>query len=548
MKQRYSTWESNSTETITNFKQLKDIIYKRRSFTPITQLNYGNHGLQDSLEIILSGIKKNQRIALYADYDVDGTMSCVSWVWFLEAIGYDNYTYYIPDRFTEGYGVHQKAIEHLVLKEKAQMLITMDCGITANKEAKWCQEHNCTFICTDHHLVQPELMPDSIILNPKFHPEQEYQELCGCGIVFVLLRQLGRHLKAPEYIWTDLLALTAMATICDCVALNAVNHRLAYLGVRSLLKSKRNIFKQLISSIGKQNQQKIDELDIGFRIGPMINAVGRLDHGKKVVAAFIEDKPQELVKYMQTCNEKRKELQQQITLQAQKASLSYESDNILFLGGDWHKGVVGIAASRISEVFWKPVWLFDKSKKDTYYGSARSIAGFDLVAAMRSQSELFDKFGGHKMAAGFSFPAKNAEKIRLGLNEYSKKIRSENENFWNSKIHYDATLCDKLLNSNLVNVIDEMRPFGFGFEEPLFKIKCKINKINYYKNKQTGEKQHTAIEFVNTDKKHFKIMFFNELLEDIRPGANISTLVNINKNYWNNQLQVNLIGRDISLT
>src|SRR5690606_4635275 len=143
----------------------------------------------------------------------------------------------IPDRMTEGYGVHLKALQHLVENEHCDMIITMDTGITANAEARYCRENGIIFICTDHHKVQPDKMPDSIILNPKFHPHPDYQELCGCGITFVLLRRLGETFPVSSTVWNDILALVGMATICDVVPLNGVNHRLARLGVEALMRS-----------------------------------------------------------------------------------------------------------------------------------------------------------------------------------------------------------------------------------------------------------------------------------------------------------------------
>src|SRR5690606_12030796 len=142
---------------------------------------------------------------------------------------------YIPCRFKEGYGLNLKAIEYLISEEKAELIITMDTGITANAEAAYCRERGVEFICTDHHKIQPEKMPDCVILNPKMHPDEMYQELCGCGITFVLLRRLAENFSVPAGLWGDLLALAGMATICDVVPLNGVNHKLARLGVNALL-------------------------------------------------------------------------------------------------------------------------------------------------------------------------------------------------------------------------------------------------------------------------------------------------------------------------
>ena len=299
-------------------------------------------------------------------------MSCVSWVWFFRAISYDHFTYYIPDRFKEGYGPNLAAIKRLVQEENAELIITMDCGITANEEAAWCKENGVEFICTDHHKVNPDTMPDCLILNPVLHPNPEYQFLCGCGITYVLLRKLGSYFPCDKELWLDLLALAGLATICDIVPLNSVNHKIARLGVRALNQSKNPLLVQLLKTAGLSGQG-IDEQDIGFKLGPRINAVGRLDHGKKIVSAFIENQSSELLEYMNLCNEERKEIQENIWKEALVQAEFEKGQDILFLGGKWHLGVVGIVAARLAEHFWKPVWLYSTENQNMYKGSARSI-------------------------------------------------------------------------------------------------------------------------------------------------------------------------------
>ena len=305
---KYQQWIPRSSGVISNHRHVLDVVCSARKHRYIEKLSYGDHGLFSAISAIKNAIKEQKRIALYADYDVDGTMSCVSWIWFLRSIGYTNFMHYIPDRFSEGYGLNLDAVKYLVEVEKAQIIITMDTGITANKEAEWCKERGVTFICTDHHKIQPQMLPDAIILNPKCHPDPEYQELCGCGITFVLLRQLGKFFKVPSHLWGDLLALAGMATICDVVPLNSVNHRLARLGVNSLTKSKHPVLRALMDHcLGEK--KNVDEQDLGFKLGPRINAVGRFDHADKVIQAFIGENNFELLDYMHTCNEKRKSIQ-----------------------------------------------------------------------------------------------------------------------------------------------------------------------------------------------------------------------------------------------
>ena len=339
MGSRYKHWLPLSSQRPTDFSLLRQVIEDNRQYAGIEKLQYGDYGLQEIIDTIRQALAQEKHIALYADYDVDGTMSCVSWIWFLQAIGYRNYSHYIPCRFREGYGVNLQAIKHLVHEVGAQLIITMDTGITANVEASYCKQHGVDFICTDHHLVQAKNMPDCKILNPKQHPDAQYQELCGAGITFVLLRALARHLQVPAELWTDILALTGMATICDMVTLNAVNHKLAKLGIQALTRSKRPILTSLLA--GARTSDDFDESDVGFRLGPRINAVGRLSHADIVIDAFCEGDPQRLIEFMNDCNSKRKKIQKEITTEVLIKAEEQRDSPLLFIGGAFHPGVLG---------------------------------------------------------------------------------------------------------------------------------------------------------------------------------------------------------------
>ncbi len=543
---RFKHWQARSSAKPSHYAGLVELIHSNRQFTAIPQLAYGDYGLEKIIATLRSAIANNKRIALYADYDVDGTMSCVSWIWFLKSIGFHNFVHYIPNRFSEGYGVNLKAVQYLVSQQKAEVIITMDTGITANMEAEWCRHHGVDFICTDHHVIQLEKMPDCLILNPKMHPDPLYQELCGCGITFVLLRQLGKFFSPPASLWQDILALTGMATICDVVPLNGVNHKLAQFGVQALLTSKRPVLQELLRAASLGGSE-LDEKDIGFRLGPRINAVGRLEHADKVVRAFIEEDPRELVEFMHVCNEKRKTIQAKIVEEARVAARQYADDGILFLGGQWHQGVVGIAASKIAEEFWKPVWLFNRLE-GRCVGSARSIANFNVTEAMVKAGAYFEKFGGHHAAGGFSFHPDNEGAIRETLLAYADEQRALYPERWESTIAYDCALSLDLVDLALCEHLQGLRPFGNSFAEPVFCLEVAIENSVFYNDQKTGQAKHTAVHFKDGRRRSQKIMFFNQVHRELAAGVQARILVTANKNVWRGNTSLSLQGCDFALS
>ncbi len=510
----------------------------------VDKLQYGDHGLEGAVGALTQALQNNRRIALYADYDVDGTMSCVSWVWFLKAIGFSNYLTYIPCRFKEGYGVNLKAVKHLVEEEKVELIITMDTGITANEEAAYCKSKGVEFICTDHHKIQPEKMPDCITLNPKLHPDPLYQELCGCGITFVLLRRLAETFSVPPELWTDLVALAGMATICDVVPLNGVNHKLARLGVNALMKSNRPILSRLREAASLQ--EGLDEQDVGFRLGPRINAVGRLGHAEHVIRAFLDESPDDLISYMGECNEERKRIQKSITHEALQLGELHRENPVLFLGGDWHPGVVGIAASRIAEHFWRPTWLFQR-KEGIGKGSARSIPGFDVTEAMRYCADLFLKFGGHQAAGGFSFEIEKEDAIRDRLIEYAQSAKLKEPQLWQSNMKFDCDLPLSLISVGLAKEVDKWKPYGNGFEEPRFRVKGKILSVQFYNDKETGERKHTALLLGDDKRRSQKVLFFNDVIDGLEGQSEVSVLVSAKKDIYRGSESLTLIGHDYHL-
>ncbi len=540
--QKFQIWAPQQLLEPRSKNQVIDIISKNRNFVAPEQLSYGDYGLLDAAETISRAIQKKSRIALYADYDVDGTMSCVSWIWFFDAIGFSNYVSYIPCRFEEGYGLNLKAVQHLIDNEGAELILTMDTGITANQEAAYCKSRGVEFICTDHHKIQPEKMPDCIILNPKTHPDPQYQELCGCGITFVLLRKLASRFPVSQEVWNDILALVGMATICDVVPLNGVNHRLANMGVKALLKSQRPVLKRLREASALE--EGLDEKDVGFRIGPRINAVGRLRHAKAVIQAFVQNEPDPLVRFMGVCNEERKLIQSRIVKDAYEQAQDYRDQPLLFLGSEgWHTGVVGIAASKVAERFWRPTWLFER-QSEFCKGSARSISGFDVTDAMTAVGHLFEKFGGHRAAGGFSFKREHEDGIRKALNDNAERLRALMPEIWQSKISYDARLPTDLLTLDLALQLETLKPFGHGFEEPLFCIEAPIRHVRFLTDRTTGEPKHTQVMISGEGGTPLKINFFHEVFESLEFLSSARFLVYASKNVFRGQVSLSLMGKD----
>lgn len=545
---KYAIWESRSSARPATGDDLKRAIMESRRYVARDRLEYGDHGLTRALDDISNAISRREKIALYADYDVDGVMSCVSWIWFLRAIGHDQFVYYIPDRHTEGYGVNLSAIKRLVEEHGARTIITMDTGVTAKAEAAWATSHGVTFVCTDHHTIQPDKVPDCAVLNPKHHPDPEYQELCGCGITFVLLRKLAQRFPVPSTLWTDLLALAGMATICDVVPLNGVNHKLARMGVDAISKSARPIFRHLWQGIS--TTEKVDETDVGFLMGPRINAVGRIDHARHVVDAFTGDDPGPMVKRMIEWNDERRGIQRRIIDEAMRAAESRRDDPILFLGGEWHAGVVGIAASKVAESFWRPTWLFER-KGEACKGSARSIEGFDVTGAMTTTAALFDHYGGHRAAGGFRFQRSNEERIREALTLHATTVRAASPTLWMPRVVYDFELPHELINMRILDWLQDLKPYGNGFETPLFLVAGRVANVIISRDKSTNEPRHTFLKIRPFDAPSHAdpvtVKFFGEYWPEVERAERARFLVAPVKNTFNGRTSLEFRGRDIDL-
>jgi single-stranded-DNA-specific exonuclease len=290
----------------------------------------------------------------------------------------------------------------------------------------------------------------------------------------------------------------------------------------------------------------LDESHVGFRLGPRINAVGRLEHADLVVKAFVDEDPQPLIEKMGECNLERKRIQEHILREAREQARAAPSDAILFLGGDWHPGVVGIAASRIAEEFWRPTWLFQR-QEGVCKGSARSIPGFDVTDAMASAGELFRKFGGHAFAGGFTFDPAQESALRDRLQAFASRLRQEKPQLWESRILYDCRLPMELASLELADALSQLKPFGNGFEEPRFYVDAEIASVEFYYDKSRTERKHTAVNLRQGPYGIQKVMFFNEVLDELSDQPRARFVVSATRNVFRGRASLSLIGHDFDL-
>ena len=567
---KYQDWHALSISKPQSYQDIIKLVLDHRDKSSIPDKAYQDPCLIELCQTIYNIMRDNKHILLYADYDVDGTMSCVLWVWFFQAVGYQNYDYYIPSRQDLGYGVHLSVLERFAKEKSTKLVITMDTGVTAKSEAEWCYENDIIFIATDHHDIQvTELPSHGFMLNPKLHQNKQYHTLCGCGVTFIAIeRFISQHKIAIDSSWfLDALAVTAFATVCDVMPFDAGNRAI----VKSGLAAFNSSTKLILSSLREQivGDRPIKASDFAFKIGPLINSAGRIDNARIIVEYFTQLNDQKSIEqalvHLRQLNAKRKEIEQGHFDTACSLVEKDNSSSVIFLGHQkWHSGVLGIVASKLSEKYHKPTWLFTKHD-DMCRGSARSPCfqlidqeGFDLCAAMASASDLFDRYGGHRMAAGFSFFVKDGIEIKQRIIEYGNKQFEKSSQMWNSKIGYDCELDSKLLTLDLADQLSTIEPFGHKFELPIFRITAKINYFRHYQCKVSGDLAHTAVylEFgeLSTDKTSknskpelIKVMFFNRVLNDISKDRHISCLVTVARSSFRGNDYLDLTGIDYQL-
>ncbi len=415
-------------------------------------------------------IRSGESILFYGDYDVDGT-TAVALMYSFFRKRYSKIGYYIPDRYSEGYGISYKGID-FAFENGYSLIVALDCGIKAIEKVKYATQRHIDFIICDHHLPGEQL-PDAVaVLDPKrFDCQYPFKELSGCGVGFKLLQGYCKQNGISEeevYQQIDLLAVSIASDIVPIVDENRV---LAYYGLEKLSTNPSKGLKSIIKIAGIENQ-KIAIDDIVFRIGPRINAAGRMESGKTAVdllCATDDGVAYEVGSLIDSCNNDRKNIDRNITHEALRmiahdTHLQHSASTVLF-NPTWHKGVVGIVASRLIEIYYRPTVVLTKSG-NLATGSARSVQGYDLYQAIEACSDLLENFGGHMYAAGLSMKLENVDEFKRRFEGHvSRTITPE---MLSPQIDIDAKIRLEEINDRFFEVIKHFQPFGPGNMSPVF--------------------------------------------------------------------------------
>ncbi len=493
---------------------------------------------------IEQAIANEENILVFGDYDVDGTTAVSLLSSYLKSF-YPNIATYIPDRYAEGYGISFKGID-FAEDNGFSLIIALDCGIKSIDHVAYAKEKNIDFIICDHHRPG-DILPEAIaILDPKRDDcNYPYDELCGCGVGFKLIQALSqnRHQTMDDLI--PYLDLVATAIAADIVPITGENRVLAHFGLQVINESPRPGIQALIQQIKKQT---LSITDVVFVIAPRINAAGRIKHGNHAVELLTEfnlAQAQQFAKEIEDYNSERKGLDKQITQEAlQQIEDNHEQERFttVVFQENWHKGVIGIVASRLIETYYRPTLVFTKSG-DYYAASARSVSGFDVYNALEACSEHLEQFGGHMYAAGMTLKAENYEAFK---NAFEKVVQETiDPGLRTPEIEVDTEINFSEISPKLVRILKQLEPFGPQNMTPVFTTQNAID--TGYPKFMGANEEHIRLFVKQNNSEGFAAIGFNlankkDLVSKQQP---FQMAYCIDENEWNGQISLQLRLKDI---
>lgn len=493
--------------------------------------------MQKAVHRITTAIAQNEKIMVYGDYDVDGTTSVALMTSFLQSKSQAIHPY-IPDRYTEGYGISLQGID-VAASQEVSLIIALDCGIKAKKQIAYAQEKGIDFIICDHHLPGDEMPAAHAILNPKRSDcNYPFDELCGCGIGFKLIQALATTWETPTKALFPYLDLVATAIAADIVPMEGENRVLAALGLKQIQTAPRLGIQSLLGDLKKPATVS----DLVFKVAPRINAAGRMKHAllaAELLCASDDVEVQQLSKEIETYNAQRRATDEQITKEALNQIEVQQNENAFTTvvhHEDWHKGVVGIVASRLIETHYRPTIVLTKSGQN-YVGSARSVKGFDVYKAIDACKMHLEQFGGHKYAAGLTLSETDLEVFKAAFEQQvAKTILPEQQQ---PSLTYDLPLEKEEITPKLYRIIAQMAPFGPKNMRPVF---CTTNCRDAGGTRLVGkEKNHLRLEIKHQEKTLVGIAFQQaSAFEEIKKGTAFDLLYTLSENEWNGQSSLQL--------
>ena len=498
--------------------------------------------MEKAVSRIEKALKANEKIMVYGDYDVDGTSSVALVYSYL--LQFSNLvTTYIPDRYGEGYGISFLGIDYAADND-ISLIIALDCGIKEAKKIKYATEKNIDFIICDHHLPGVEIPKAIAVLNPKqVDCNYPFKELCGCGVGFKLIQALAEKNHQTIEDLVPYLDLVAAAIAADIVPMDGENRILAHFGLKQINSNPRSGIKALIHQLKKE----ITITDVVFQIAPRINAAGRMKHGNHAVELLIEEDFEQALLFaeeIEVYNTDRRATEKEITEQALKQIIDNceekNSATVVF-NKNWHKGVIGIVASRLIETYHKPTIVFTESN-GFYVASARSVNGFDLYNALAKCSEYMEQFGGHTHAAGITILPKN---YLLFKEKFEKVVyKTLEESSKTPEILIDLEIDLSSITPKFYRILKQLEPFGPANMKPVF-MSSRL-RDNGFGKAVGADGDHMKLNIINeADSKIYNAIGFNLAERYTKIKGGFQAVYTIEENLWNGNTSLQLMLKDI---
>ena len=498
--------------------------------------------MDKAVQRILQAIENQENILIYGDYDVDGTTAVSLFYLFLSEL-YNNVTCYVPDRYKEGYGVSFQGINY-ASDNNISLIITLDCGIKAIDKVDYAKEKGIDVIVCDHHTPSSELPKAVAILNPKQKDcSYPYDELCGCGIAFKLAQAINIVLERPESFVFKYLDLVAIAIAADIVSVTGENRILLAQGL-SLINEKPSISVRKLLQTAKQ---PYTTTDLVFVVAPRINAAGRIAHANLVIELLTQKQEKEIISKaydIEYLNDKRKRLDEEITQEALVQIIENQEENkktTVVFQPFWHKGVIGIVASRLIENYYRPTFVFTKNE-DKLVASARSVSGFNIYNALEACQEYLEQFGGHKYAAGLTIKEENYNKFK----EAFERIVSQtiDKVLLEQRINIDLEIKLEDVSSIFFETLKRFAPFGPENMTPVFLSKG----VKAKEFRTVGDGSHLRIVLTNIEETVSFVAIGFGLAEKktlLEKGQPFDIVYQLEENIWNGRASIQMKIKDI---
>ena len=508
-------------------------------------------GMSEAVARLLRAIDNHESVLVYGDYDVDGTTGTAVLLRALRMLG-ATAGYHVPHRFTEGYGIQQAALEKAA-REGYKLVVSVDCGIRAHEPLVWARDNGLDVIITDHHLPDEDegAPPAFAVLNPNQHGcDYPDKNLAGVGVAFklvhALFRERGREAQVPGF-----LKMVAIGTVADVAKLVGENRAIVALGLADLPRARNRGLRALIEIAGCGDDGEMSAYDLGFRIGPRINAAGRMDAASAVVELFNAqdaDEARRLAEHLDTRNRERMEAQREIFNRAVEefetgADRDAQTHAAIIAGDGWHRGVIGLAASKIAERLHRPcvVISFDG---DVGHGSARSIEAYHLFNGLTACRDLLEKFGGHSHAAGLSIRRDRVPEFRRRLNEHAASCLTEDD--LTPALGIDAEVKAAELSFQFSQDLRLLEPFGAGNPRPVFVTRS----LRVLAEPQIIKEQHLKLRVAGENNRPFEAIWWRGVEEAVAtPQANqrIDLAYELEADRWMGDIRLQLNVRDMKV-